>query len=413
MKTRMERYKELREKLSSEVQKDTPNQQLSGYAKRLNEIDKDSFDDVIHDETEDYQPTRIKDVELKKYETFENEYLKDFLDEVKEYNIEKGHRHVDDTEQNILEEISAHRESFNETKEPVDFEDLGLVEAKEEKIQTVKSIEEVDFENLLKQVTREHDVVLDESDDDYIIGTSIESDYEQLGEADVEEEIVEETIEEDFVLPEDSSALIDQLGNQNFLDESNQFKTEEMDLKEIFHTSEHDVQKIQDNQNTQFDQDEDHDPFWEDYLKKMNELEQNTDAMFEGERDELNFPTGDKNVQKKIILDNEDEEERDITAEFLALTKEIEKENLTSIDLDSNTTQDTKQDTAPKEENVTQKAVVENTSQDIDVDEYDESAIINDDKSIRNNRLVNAALTVALAGIVLGVAVAIKYFILG
>ena len=221
----MERYKELREKLSSEVDHGIQNHQLSSYANRLNKIDQDNFEDMIQDIDPSYEPTRAKEVDLKKYETFENEYLKDFLDEVKSYNIEKGHRRVDDTEQNILEEIQAQGlepTPFDITNEPIGFEDLVKMEA-----------DAIDFDAAIQEASLEHDLL---------------NEINEINESEIM----------------DTDALINSLQSENFAKdevETETVKTETPEEKEnIFKTLEQDF--VEPTEETPSETD--YDPFWND-----------------------------------------------------------------------------------------------------------------------------------------------------
>lgn len=349
MKTRMERYKELREKLSSEVDHGIQNHQLSSYANRLNKIDQDNFEDMIQDTDPNYEPTRAKEVDLKKYETFENEYLKDFLDEVKTYNIEKGHRRVDDTEQNILEEIQAQGlepTPFDITNEPIGFEDLVKMEA-----------DAIDFDAAIQEASLEQDLL---------------NEINEINES--------ETI--------DTDALIDSLQSKNFAEVETETPQEKED---IFKTLEQNFEAPVEESSSETD----FDPFWNDYLQKMNELEDESNYIYKGPKDDLNFPA------KRTKAEPAEIEERDITQEFLALTREIEKENLQSIDLTATVEVDQDEIIDVVHEESIQEAAEDNTV----IGDFDR-------KELRKSRFVNGILTIALAGIILGVAILIKHFVL-
>lgn len=103
MKSRVERYKSLHEKIDQSVDEKVTSRGLSEFANRLNEIDHQFEPMHVKDKV---PPKRAKEIELEIFETFENEYLKDFLDEVKAYNVEKGYRDTSNTHQNILKELN-------------------------------------------------------------------------------------------------------------------------------------------------------------------------------------------------------------------------------------------------------------------------------------------------------------------
>lgn len=103
MKSRVARNKELHEKINRSVDDTVETEALSRFANRLNEIDDDFKPMHVQSRT---TPKRAKETELEIFDTFENEYLKDFLDEVKAYNVEKGYRDNSNTDQNILKDIN-------------------------------------------------------------------------------------------------------------------------------------------------------------------------------------------------------------------------------------------------------------------------------------------------------------------
>lgn len=120
MKSRVERYKSLHEKIDQSVDEKVASSGLSEFANRLNEIDHQFEPMHVKDKV---QPKRAKETELEIFETFENEYLKDFLDEVKAYNVEKGYRDTSNTHQNILKELN-----ILDDDKPEDLEELEEIE---------------------------------------------------------------------------------------------------------------------------------------------------------------------------------------------------------------------------------------------------------------------------------------------
>lgn len=112
MKSRVSKNLELHQSLSMSIEAETPSKDLSHFANRLNEID-DQFRRVEVQSDNTHQPQRARSHENNEYrnetanvyDTFENTYLKDFLNEVKEYNVKKGYRSNDDTQANIVSEL--------------------------------------------------------------------------------------------------------------------------------------------------------------------------------------------------------------------------------------------------------------------------------------------------------------------
>ncbi len=78
-----------------------------------------------------YQPVREKvasDPDFK-IDQFHNEYLDEFIREVKEYNIKKGNAVSQDTQVNILKELTSNEEARDKYVEEIDqfsyFEDIS------------------------------------------------------------------------------------------------------------------------------------------------------------------------------------------------------------------------------------------------------------------------------------------------
>lgn len=364
MKTRMERYKERREKISSEVQDIVQNHELSHYANRLNKIDQDTFEDMSG-MSPDYEPTRAKEIDLKMYETFENEYLKDFLDEVKSYNIEKGNRFVGDTEQNILEELNAQHKD----------ETLASPNAPEDAVLTQKELSESQaftFDQMLEDITSEE-----------ILNDSVEKDLEVF----LEELNFSQTSELDVLISEEILAeqeLLEAKGLEEIVDEVLEETVEEITEAAIVEEIVEEALEVAALEEEHVSQE--FDPFREEYLEKMQALEKDIDASFE---------TEDSKPEPEVYAEPIGAvEPRDITQEFLELTREIEREELES----------------PIEIKDPEIVLAENEV--ISDEEVLEELEVMDIKEVRKNRFVNAVLTLALAGIILGVAVAIKYLIL-
>lgn len=106
-----------------------------------------------------YQPVREKVAAAPdfKIDQFHNEYLDEFIREVKEYNIKKGNAVSQDTQVNILNELSGNEEARNEYVEEIDhfayFEDISKqVEAliSDERIEEVEEVVEEKKDEFLK-----------------------------------------------------------------------------------------------------------------------------------------------------------------------------------------------------------------------------------------------------------------------
>lgn len=113
--SRVKRYEDLRKQIEDDsIGTDTPpEEKLQSYAKRLNEIDPSIFKKVTITEEEPNTPQRER-VETSIYDDndstmqeFRNEYLDDFINEVREYNIKKGNRESENTQIDILNRLNA------------------------------------------------------------------------------------------------------------------------------------------------------------------------------------------------------------------------------------------------------------------------------------------------------------------
>lgn len=127
MKSRVRKYADLHQKIASDTESTVENSDLSHFANRLSEID-DQFERVHTSKQALISPSRARKndhEELEKVDpmvdTFETHYLKDFLEEVKEYNVKKGYRDISDTQANILDDLRG--ELKDSAVDNLEFED--------------------------------------------------------------------------------------------------------------------------------------------------------------------------------------------------------------------------------------------------------------------------------------------------
>lgn len=109
--SRTKKNNQLYQKLHSDNETQISSDRLSLYANRLHEIDNERFSEMTTNATSD-NPLHAKKTEYLNSEpapqqisSFNNEYLDEFISEVKQYNIKKGLRAVEDTQTNILKEV--------------------------------------------------------------------------------------------------------------------------------------------------------------------------------------------------------------------------------------------------------------------------------------------------------------------
>src|SRR5690554_5438465 len=190
MKSRVERYKSLHEKIDQSVDEKVTSSGLSEFANRLNEID-DQFEPMhVKDKV---PPKRAKETELEIFETFENEYLKDFLDEVKAYNVEKGYRDTSNTHQNILKELN-----ILDSDKPEDIDEIEdmMFDSKEHVSVEVEPETEVSFwENYISNLEVEPETDVELFD---LTSEGLDNDLDNF------EEDLEEAVEEDVILKDDA-----------------------------------------------------------------------------------------------------------------------------------------------------------------------------------------------------------------
>lgn len=167
MKTRVSRNKELHQTIATDTESTVESSDLSHFANRLNEID-NQFSRMNVEKKEDRilehaRQTGVNlddtldqsvDVNNTQFDTFESAYLKDFLAEVKDYNVKKGYRDIENTSSNIMKElrldsleksrsISDVQEVIEPFVNPIDANDLEkvLTEIDEEATQIYQAVD--------------------------------------------------------------------------------------------------------------------------------------------------------------------------------------------------------------------------------------------------------------------------------
>ena len=131
--SRTKKYQALRESLQNDAESQVISKDLTSFQDRLNRLDVMHFDteqigtdhDPVHARRTNYfeetpavkeevviEPVVIEEAEIEKTTqyTFNNEYLDEYISEVKEYNKNKGLLKKDDTAMNILEGLKQKEE---------------------------------------------------------------------------------------------------------------------------------------------------------------------------------------------------------------------------------------------------------------------------------------------------------------
>lgn len=254
MKSRVNKNMELHQSLSMSFEAETPSKDLSHYANKLNEID-DQFRRVEVDSVSNHQPQRArvhdKHQESKEdihvYDTFENTYLKDFLNEVKEYNVKKGYRKFEDTQSNIVTDLNINNrldhdeirsvlrdmnfDDYNEVESIDETKVFNTVDLNEDLDSVISSLDETIALNTIKEdpinfngfeskeevrnIAQESILVQSDSIEPEVLSEDLGEGLEENTVADD----VEELVEEEEVLSEDST-VTDHLTVHSNLDDT-------------------------------------------------------------------------------------------------------------------------------------------------------------------------------------------------
>ncbi len=142
--SRTEKYKELRNRLQHDIDDDITTKELSRFEKRLNRINSDNFaapqdySESTHDAahakelpaSDDPVFTETPDIDLafdaddifeqnENHSSFDNDYLDQYIREVKQYNIDQGHAVSEKTSLNVLNQLGATGKVQKAASEPL------------------------------------------------------------------------------------------------------------------------------------------------------------------------------------------------------------------------------------------------------------------------------------------------------
>ncbi len=119
--SRTAKYQELREHLQNDSEGQIDTKELSQFTERLNKIDSTRLGTVPSHEPVDsnyeYMSSFDETNEMKDVSTFNNEYLDEYIHEVKQYNREKGRMLNENTQINILKELRGDKPEDKDFKE--------------------------------------------------------------------------------------------------------------------------------------------------------------------------------------------------------------------------------------------------------------------------------------------------------
>lgn len=106
--SRVKKYEELRKSIEVNPVEENDTDTIENSAQLLKTFDSSVFKKVpIKDEEAKRRKSSIEEEPQKNSDTFTNEYLDDFMQEVRDYNIRKGNREFENTEVDILYHLNA------------------------------------------------------------------------------------------------------------------------------------------------------------------------------------------------------------------------------------------------------------------------------------------------------------------
>lgn len=165
--SRVKKYQALRETVENNQEDETISPALSSFAERLNKINPVLSKLQTKTQDAEYQAHHVKRVvqfkdadDLAPNPNIKTDYIHEFLDEVRQYNVEQGYRKDFDTERDVIKAIK---------DVPIDEPDSdAAVQEITQQIQTLmeeSELEEPDFKSLEPSLeeTYELQVVLEET----------------------------------------------------------------------------------------------------------------------------------------------------------------------------------------------------------------------------------------------------------
>ncbi|MBV1708916.1 MAG: hypothetical protein KMY54_03565 [Erysipelothrix sp.] len=128
--SRVKKYAQLRDELASDNESEIKSEALAPYADRLSKIDtryqpmetNQVTHSPLHSRNAAYAP--VEEPVTFEESTFNNEYLDQFIEEVKQYNMRKGYRKAEDSKSEVLLKVK-------EKTEPVAATEVKTVESDE------------------------------------------------------------------------------------------------------------------------------------------------------------------------------------------------------------------------------------------------------------------------------------------
>ncbi len=151
--SREKKYAQLREELTNDNESEVKSEALAPYADRLSRID--SKFQPMEIQSTGHSPLHLRNAAYAPIEqpisfeesTFNNDYLDQFIEEVKQYNLRKGYRKDDDTKRELITKITdKNPEEVLKTEAPVEFAESSEDE-QTISMQVMQLVSEDDFED--------------------------------------------------------------------------------------------------------------------------------------------------------------------------------------------------------------------------------------------------------------------------
>ncbi len=191
--SRVKKYAELRKSIETDnnIDMQMQSKDAEDQEKTLEKFDSSVFKKVDIKSNEEYTPAREKkeDASLEQSlvdDTFTNEYLDDFIKEVRAYNIRKGNREMDDTQADILYQLNAanrakrthYIQQIEDTKEDAAEEERktvltqdqialqvqNLLREENNEVEEAERVEE-EIEEVADEILSEAEEIVEESND--------------------------------------------------------------------------------------------------------------------------------------------------------------------------------------------------------------------------------------------------------
>ena len=162
--SRVKKYAQLREELANDNESEVKSEALAPYADRLSKIDTryqpmntiKTTHSPLHSRNAAYSP--VEEPVTFEESTFNNEYLDQFIEEVKQYNMRKGYRKSDDTKKELVLKV---KESL-EPQQPVIEHKIEADEPPDNEqtisMQVQRLVNDEDFEDEILPVVDFHDI---------------------------------------------------------------------------------------------------------------------------------------------------------------------------------------------------------------------------------------------------------------